>query len=509
MRRLLSLFLDLLLIALSTVAALALRDNFHMTTDSLVRIVPHILTTLIVAAPTFVLIQQDRLIWRLSGLSDYVRIVFAIVVIILTSTMIGFTFRRLDGVSRSLPVMQGIVMIFALVGVRVLTREYHAWRRRGRKSPPPADAILQARDCVLVVGVNRIAELYLESVAEFASDRIVIAGLLGRSERHNGRMVQQQRILGMPQDVGRVLKELELHGLFVTRIVIAMEFQRLPQEAQDALLAIARGTDIELDFFAERTRIVPRGGDGSMGDGGHHRAALPSEKQTFSFGESRLRQLGERRYWTAKRAIDMTVAALLFPFVAAIIMIVGLMLALQIGFPISFWQMRPGRNGQPFKVFKLRTMGDGIDKDGFRRPDTDREFALGRFLRRTRLDELPQMYNILIGQMSFVGPRPLLPEDQANACSARLLVRPGLTGWAQVHGGRGIGALDKAALDIWYVENASLWLDIQTVAWTVPMLLFGERMNERRIRQAWRDLKAAGIYDGPLPATASMTDPAE
>lgn len=507
MRRSISLLLDLLLIALSTVAALALRDNFQVSGESLARIVPHILTTLIIAAPTFVLIQQDRLIWRLSGLSDYVRIVFAIVVIILLSTTIGFTFRRLDGVSRSLPVLQGIVMIFALVGVRVLTREYHGWRRRGRKIQPPADAILQARDCVLVVGVNRIAELYLESVAEFASDRIVIAGLLGRSERHNGRMIQQQRILGMPQDVARVLKELELHGLFVTRIVIAMEFQRLPREAQDALLAVARGTNIELDFFAERTRIVPRGGDGSRGGGGLHREASDSEQQTFSFDEDRLRQLGERRYWATKRVIDMTVAALLLPFVAAMTAVFGLALATQIGVPISFWQMRPGQNGRPFKVYKLRTLGDGIDKDGSRRADADREFALGRFLRRTRLDELPQLYNILIGQMSFVGPRPLLPEDQANACSARLLVRPGLTGWAQVHGGRGIGALDKAALDIWYVENASLWLDIETVARTIPMLLFGERTNEGRIGQAWRDLKAAGIYDGPLPTTAAIIDP--
>ena len=117
----------------------------------------------------------------------------------------------------------------------------------------------------------------------------------------------------------------------------------------------------------------------------------------------------------------------------------------------------------------------------------------------TRLDELLQLYNILCGEMSFVGPRPLLPADQLTGYAARLLVRPGLTGWAQVHGGRQVRAIDKAALDVWYVENASLWLDLKIIALTVPMVLFGERTNKKTIEQTWADLRRAGIYDGPMP----------
>jgi len=119
--------------------------------------------------------------------------------------------------------------------------------------------------------------------------------------------------------------------------------------------------------------------------------------------------------------------------------------------------------------------------------------VIGAFLRRTRLDELPQLLSILTGEMSFVGPRPLLPADQPAGYSARLLVRPGLTGWAQIKGGRAIGAADKAALDVWYVCNMSLALDLRILLATVPMVVFGERVTEAAIVQAWLDLQAAGV----------------
>jgi lipopolysaccharide/colanic/teichoic acid biosynthesis glycosyltransferase len=120
----------------------------------------------------------------------------------------------------------------------------------------------------------------------------------------------------------------------------------------------------------------------------------------------------------------------------------------------------------------------------------------GKFMRRTRLDELPQLINIIRGDMSFVGPRPLLPQDQPKACAARLLVRPGLTGWAQVIGGRDISPEDKAALDYWYVRKASLLLDLGIIARTVPIILFGERISESLIERARRELIESGIMKG-------------
>ena len=139
-------------------------------------------------------------------------------------------------------------------------------------------------------------------------------------------------------------------------------------------------------------------------------------------------------------------------------------------------------------MYKFRTMRAAHDKHWKRIPDDQRSSAVGRILRHTRLDELPQLYNVLVGDMSFVGPRPLLPHDQHPDYAARLSVRPGITGWAQVNGGRIISAPDKWILDIWYVQNASLLLDFKIILRTVKMVLFGDRINTEAVRQARSDL---------------------
>jgi lipopolysaccharide/colanic/teichoic acid biosynthesis glycosyltransferase len=168
------------------------------------------------------------------------------------------------------------------------------------------------------------------------------------------------------------------------------------------------------------------------------------------------------------------------------------------GFPIFFWQQRPGLGGRSFRLYKFRTMRNAISPTGRRLADWERESLTGNLLRRLRLDELPQFFNILWGDMSFVGPRPLLAREQRDPYRARLLVRPGLTGWAQTIGGRAIPFEDKAALDVWYVRNASFALDMEIVLRTVWMVLFGERISRRLIAQAWSDLNNSGILKGEL-----------
>jgi lipopolysaccharide/colanic/teichoic acid biosynthesis glycosyltransferase len=178
---------------------------------------------------------------------------------------------------------------------------------------------------------------------------------------------------------------------------------------------------------------------------------------------------------------------------------VAILVAIDVGLPVVFWQQRPGFNGRPFKLYKFRTMAAAHKANGERMPDDQRTSDIGRFLRRTRLDELPQLFSILTGEMSFIGPRPLLPVDQSAAYAARLLVRPGLTGWAQVKGGREISAADKAALDVWYVLNASLALDLEIVAHTIKMVLFGDKVDAIAIRRAWRELQQAGMIAESVP----------
>jgi lipopolysaccharide/colanic/teichoic acid biosynthesis glycosyltransferase len=145
-----------------------------------------------------------------------------------------------------------------------------------------------------------------------------------------------------------------------------------------------------------------------------------------------------------------------------------------LGSPVLFKQVRPGLNGKPFKMFKFRTMTDERGPNGALLPDAQRLTSFGRYLRASSLDELPEMWNVLRGEMSLVGPRPLLMEylplyspEQAR----RHEVRPGITGWAQVNGRNAISWVDKFALDVWYVDHRSLWLDVR-ILWLTLSKVF-------------------------------------
>jgi lipopolysaccharide/colanic/teichoic acid biosynthesis glycosyltransferase len=240
-------------------------------------------------------------------------------------------------------------------------------------------------------------------------------------------------------------------------------------------------------------------GSDAASPGGHGERA-------FVISEADLAQFAQRPYWRLKRAIDLTGAGLLLILLAPFLALAAALAIIDVGYPFLFAQYRPGVGGRPFRLYKLRTMAAAHDRAGRRLPDAQRTSAIGRFLRRTRLDELPQLINILRGQMAFVGPRPLLPVDQPPAYAARLLVRPGLTGWAQVKGGREVSADNKAALDVWYLMHASLGLDLAILWHTGRMIVAGERINAVAIRDAWRDLRHAGVCSstrdsrmGPMP----------
>ncbi|RZI39220.1 sugar transferase, partial [Herbaspirillum sp. HC18] len=150
-------------------------------------------------------------------------------------------------------------------------------------------------------------------------------------------------------------------------------------------------------------------------------------------------------YWRFKRIAECLLGTLLIIALSPLFVLIAAIVALDVGMPVIFWQQRPGARGLPFRVYKFRTMAASHDATGRRISDADRISAIGAFLRHSRLDELPQLFNVLAGDMSFIGPRPLLPRDQFPGLEARLSIAPGITGWAQVNGGREISAADKAA----------------------------------------------------------------
>ena len=488
MRRQISILLaDLGLIVVATLCAGAIRDNLEISLERTYQLLPYTGWTVVSGAVVLLAMGMSRSIWRFNSLADYARVVLAVIAIVLGAVALCFLANRLDNIARALPVMQGILMVCALVGARVAFRVYHTYRRQVRSKPTAASSEGRG-EAVLVVGLNRITELYLMSVAEFANGRIDVVGLLGRSERHTGSLMLNLPVLGVPEDIASIVNELDVRGIVVERIVVTTAFDRLSAAAQDALLEIERNSNVKLDFFGERLLLDER-----QRLSGPHDTAKNESVAAFVVDDETVQGLTTRPYWKVKRALDFGLAVCLLAVAVPAFVVVGILVAVDVGWPVTFWQVRPGRMGESFKLFKFRTMAAAYDRAGNRITDSERLSGIGRLLRRTRFDELPQLLHILSGDMSFVGPRPLLPIDQSPAFAARLLVRPGLTGWAQVKGGREITAVDKAALDVWYVKKASLRLDLSILAGTVPMVLRGEQVDRGAIRSAWRDLVEQGV----------------
>lgn len=175
-----------------------------------------------------------------------------------------------------------------------------------------------------------------------------------------------------------------------------------------------------------------------------------------------------------KRFVDIFVSACGLLILSPIILIIAWQIKRKLGSPVIFQQIRPGKNENPFNMFKFRSMRDAIDVNGNPLPDDQRMTSFGKLLRSTSLDELPGLWNVLKGDMSLVGPRPLLVEylPLYNAEQARRhAVRPGITGWAQVNGRNAISWEDKFKLDVWYVDNQSFILDLKVLILTVKKVL--------------------------------------
>jgi lipopolysaccharide/colanic/teichoic acid biosynthesis glycosyltransferase len=223
--------------------------------------------------------------------------------------------------------------------------------------------------------------------------------------------------------------------------------------------SVCRRRDIDLSFVP---RLVDVGGvqrfqqEGMRADFGGTTTFVPSG------------------YFHVKRFIDVFAALILLILLLPLFAGVGLSVLFDLGSPTFFWQRRLGQGRRPFLVYKFRTLRPPFDCRGQRLPENERISWLGQLLRETSLDELPQLLNVLAGDMSLIGPRPLLPQDQpSNATTVRLSVRPGITGWAQVNGAKLLTAEEKDELDEWYIRNASPWLDLRILFMTVTFVLRG------------------------------------
>lgn len=356
-----------------------------------------------------------------------------------------FTLTRLDGIPRSVPLYHGLLLAGGLVFIRIVTRG-------GSEEARAAD--YQSRyERVIVIGANRLAASFISMLRAYAPNRQDVVAVLDEKSSAIGRALSGVQILGTPQELDAIVGEFAVHGVRVDRVILAGDTDLLSSAALHDVERVCKKRHLELAYLPRMLGLTEQ------------RVSHVAVVETGYTGS------GHHLFLRLKRCIDILGSLTLMILLLPLFLIATLVVLIDVGSPVLFWQERTGRRGVPFLIYKYRTLRAPFDPKGRPALGDRQPSAIGQFLRSTRIDELPQLINVLLGDMSLVGPRPLLPEDQPSNTALRLSVRPGITGWAQVNGAKLVGKEDKEKYDEWYVRNASPWVDTKIVLMTLRALV--------------------------------------
>ena len=247
MRRHFALITDLSCVAVSAFLALLIRDNLVVYEPHWDATIPYAAITVTSAALVFGAFRPHKAVWQYTSLPDVLRIVAAVTVALLLALFISFALSRLQGVARSIPIIQWLLLIGILVGTRVMARLWH--ERRNRNYPIWENSRLQH---VLIIGASHLTELYLESLEQYGAESFEVVGILSDRPEFRGRLMRRLVVLGTPEELPRVLADLEVHGVTIERIVVMKPMGELPRQASDALLSLERDSGIPVEWLTER-----------------------------------------------------------------------------------------------------------------------------------------------------------------------------------------------------------------------------------------------------------------
>jgi lipopolysaccharide/colanic/teichoic acid biosynthesis glycosyltransferase len=457
------------------VAALILRD-WSATPEKLnASFAFYILFSVIGTLTLIRLSGVSKAAWRFFSFPDAVDAFSSIGLGIIVALGTSFFHDRLEGIPRIVPFLQIMLQFGAYTGVRFVLK-----RLANHLRPPSARPTN-----VLLIGCNQTSYIYARAVESVGQRSIRIVGALTHDPSMVGHTLRGIRIVATFDRIDEVIGKFKIHGLTVKKLILSANETEISARSLQKIRTASDRFDLPLiDIHTLFTEV----------------ATFIDDEDEFSVDTIELRG----SYWVIKRIIDALAASALLLISAPFLFIGAIIVAFDVGFPVVFWQERPGKHGKPIHVYKFRTMRDSIDENGRPFGDDERTSKLGHFLRKTRLDELPQLWNILRGDMSFIGPRPLLLVDQPEEVSQRLAARPGVSGWAQVNGGRIITPEEKRALDLWYIAHASFRLDMRTAWETLVMVIRGDRRNEAEIRNALAWLAEQEANDAPPEAPAPV-----
>jgi lipopolysaccharide/colanic/teichoic acid biosynthesis glycosyltransferase len=422
---------------------------------------------------------------RYFSVIDAIDVTKAVTMASLTTYVALFTLTRLEGIPRTIPIIHALILLAGLTGSRILARLFEVRRT----------ALVSCADVtgenILMIESNRLSLLYIKFIRAYSPGLHRIMAVLDDRPEMIGRAIDGVRVIGPLHHLEAVIHEFAEHGIRIDRVIVGGDRDIVGESALLEISKICDEHEIRLDFLPELV--------------GLHTLQPAESRMKEEPKEAKHPRPAQASYFAYKRYLDLLLAvAILLIFLPAWFVIAAIAL-LDVGSPLFFWQQRLGQGGRLFLLHKIRTLSPPYDWRGRKVPDRERESPIGRFLRKCRFDEAPQLLNVLVGDMSLIGPRPLLLRDQPPDPTLRLSVRPGITGWAQVNGGKLLSVEEKTALDEWYVRNASLWLDLRIIYLTFLCVCRGERRSEIALdlarakgsKERWHTPDEALVYAVP------------
>jgi lipopolysaccharide/colanic/teichoic acid biosynthesis glycosyltransferase len=459
---------DVALAALAPLLALSLRNApvLVWSEQGLISAGGYCVLSLVFSLIAFSVFRIHSAIPRYLSIDDIAVVVKAVIVGEFLTCAVLFTVTRLDGIPRSTPAIHALVLGAGLIVARTVVYLVDNAAKTRQRPEQVTNVIL--------IGLNDLSVRFMELLQASSTDRRSLVGVLDPQLQLTGRSVNGVRVFGPPTHLEALIDEFATHGVIADLVVVGTESGELSKEAVSEIRRVCSRRKIELMFLSDVLGV----GRAKPAAGPFQVAPLAPPGRSFVPAET------PSRYFRSKRFVDVLVATILLIALSPVWLIVVVLALIDVGTPVVFWQRRIGLQGREFQLHKFRTLKASFDRDGYKIPKRQRLSRIGRRLRKMRLDEIPQLLNVLVSDMSLIGPRPLLLQDQPPNPAVRLMVHPGITGWAQVNGGALLSPAEKEELDAWYVRNASLWIDLRIVWMTMLSLMRGDRRSEQALEQA-------------------------
>jgi lipopolysaccharide/colanic/teichoic acid biosynthesis glycosyltransferase len=445
--------IDVSFAILSPLVALALRDAPILSDSYSLYFYFYCACCTIFSLISFSIFRLEQRAARYFSVDDIFDIVKAVVVAELLTAIALFSFTRLDGIPRSTLFIHSLILAAALIAARTVAHLFEYEQKRAYRRPTKTKY-------VIVVASNYFSSGFIKWLETNDIEPKQVIAILDDSKEMIGRKIAGVQILGSPLEIKQTVDEFVVHGVNVDEVIVSGSENHLAKPVLAELRKTCRQIDIELTFMPQLFQSTFRD------------SADPKVEPEVSQSEL---AFPVPAYFGVKQTLDFVFASMFLVLLLPVFACASALVVLDVGTPLLFWQRRLGEGGRAFQIYKFRTMRTPFDRFGEALPENLRLSPIGRLLRKTGMDELPQLLNVLVGDMSLIGPRPLLPQDQPGDPTIRLMVRPGITGWAQVNGGKQITSDEKDDLDEWYIRNASPSLDLRILLLTCRYVFVGNR----------------------------------